>query len=188
LHSAWRRWKDSEGAGKEEIMDALNKVEKEKSPAMRAGIDFENAVRRVCGGGASKDACVLEAAEIVGGGIWQERISRDLDGDLVCGIADVIRRDTIFDIKWASQYDLGKYEWSVQRLIYMYAAGIPNFEYVISDGREVYVEAYRWEARSLELLRERIAEMKDSLLADDEMRLAFQTHWKHRKDEAMGGI
>ena len=72
------------------------------------------------------------------------------------GIADVIRRNTIFDIKRVNYYDIGKYEGSIQHLIYMYATGIPNFEYVISDGQEVYVETYHWESKSLETLKERI--------------------------------
>jgi hypothetical protein len=62
----------------------------------------------------------------------------------------------------------------------MYATGIPHFDYVISDGQAVYVETYHWEARSLDILKERISEMKDSLLSDDEMHLAFQVHWTYR--------
>jgi hypothetical protein len=173
---------NSEGAGKNEILDTLNKVPKAKSAAMQAGIDFEDAIRRVCDGGYSDDFCVPEAAEIVKGGLWQQRLSRELDGDLAYGIADVIRRDTIFDIKRVYQYDLGKYEDSIQHLIYMYASGLPRFEYVISDGYEVYIEAYHWGEKSLETLKERISEMKASLLFDDEMRRAFQTHWTYRKE------
>jgi hypothetical protein len=183
LYSAWKYWKDSEDAGKEDILDTLNRAEKRKSPAMQMGIDFENAIRQVCDGGASEDFCVLEAAEIVRGGLWQQRISRELEGDLAYGIADVIRRNAIFDIKRADNYDLGKYEGSIQHLIYMYAADIPNFEYVISDGHEIYVESYRWGAGSLETLKERITEMKSSLLSDEEMSLAFRTHWMYRKDK-----
>jgi hypothetical protein len=184
LYSAWKYWRESEGAGINEILDTLNKVEKEKSPAMQAGIDFELDIRQVCDGGMlTDDFCVMEAAEIVRGGIWQQRVSKELNGDLLYGIADVIRRNTIFDIKRVSQYDIGKYEGSIQHLIYMYATDIPNFEYVISDGHEVYVEAYHWGAGSLEMLGERISEMKDSLLSDDEMNWAFHTHWMYRRDE-----
>jgi hypothetical protein len=114
--------------------------------------------------------------------MWQQRVSRELDGDLVYGIADVIRRNTIFDIKRVFKYDLGKYEGSIQHLIYMYATGIPNFEYVISDGHEVYAEAYHWGTGSLETLKERITEMKDSFLSDDKMSLAFRTHWAYRRE------
>jgi hypothetical protein len=180
LYSAWKYWYESEYPGKKDILDVLNKTDRGKSAAMQAGIDFENDIRLVCDGGTSEDFCVLEAADIVKGGMWQQRVSRELDGDLLYGIADVIRRNTIFDIKRVNQYDLGKYETSIQHLIYMYATDIPNFEYVISDGHEVYVEAYYWEAKSLETLKERITEMKGSLLSDDEMRLAFQTHWTCR--------
>jgi hypothetical protein len=183
LYSAWKYWKESEGSGKNEILDVLNKAEGEKSPAMRAGIEFENAIRNVCDGGTSEDFCVLEAADIVKGGMWQQRVSKELDGDLLYGIADVVRRNAIFDIKRAFKYDLGQYEGSIQPLIYMYATGIPNFDYVISDGQEVYVETYHWEARSLDLLKERIADMKGSFLSDDEMRLAFQNRWTYRKEE-----
>jgi hypothetical protein len=63
----------------------------------------------------------------------------------------------------------------------MYASDIPNFEYVISDGQEVYMETYHWEAGCLELLRERVAEMKGSLLSDEEMRRAFLAHWRYKK-------
>jgi hypothetical protein len=62
----------------------------------------------------------------------------------------------------------------------MYATGIPHFDYVISDGQAVYVETYHWEARSLDLLKERIAEMKNHLLADEEMGMAFLAHWTYR--------
>jgi hypothetical protein len=183
LYSAWKYWKDREDDGKKEILDTLNKVEKEKSPAMQAGIDFEAAIRQVCNGRTSGNFCVLEAAEIVKGGIWQQRISRELEGDLVYGIADVIRRNTIFDIKRVNHYDIGKYEGSIQHLIYMYATGLPHCEYVISDGHEVYVETYHWGAKSIEVLKERIAEMKSSLLSDEAMSLAFQTHWTYSMQE-----
>jgi hypothetical protein len=188
LYSAWSYWKYCEDAGEQEmkdLLDTLNKVKKDKTPAMQAGIDFENDIRNVCNGVEVDDFCVLEAAEIVKGGLWQQRVSRELDGDLCYGIADVIRRDTIFDIKRVFKYDLGKYEGSIQHLIYMYATDIPHFEYVISDGHEVYVEAYHWGAKSRETLKERIAEMKDSLLSDDAMSLAFKTYWKYRKENTL---
>jgi hypothetical protein len=183
LYSAWKYWKETEDAGKNDLLDTLNKVKKEPSPAMQAGIDFEDAVRRVCGGGTSEDFTVMDAAEMVAGGMWQRRVSKELDGDLLYGITDVIRRDTIFDIKRVNQYDTGKCEGSIQHLIYMYASGIPNFEYVISDGCEVYGESYHWNSKSMETLRERIANMKDSFLSDDDLSQAFKTYWKYSKEE-----
>jgi hypothetical protein len=183
LYLSWKYWMNSEDDGRAEILDTLNKAEKEKTAAMQAGIDFENDILKICEGGFVDDFCAMEAADIVRGGMWQQRVSRELNGDLVYGIADVIKRNTIYDIKRVSQYDLGKYEGSIQHLIYMYAAEIPNFEYVISDGREVYVETYHWESKSLDMLRARIADLKDSILADTELSLAFIKNWKYREEE-----
>jgi hypothetical protein len=114
--------------------------------------------------------------------MWQRRVSKELDNDLLYGIADIIRRDTIFDLKRVDYYDTGKYEGSIQHLLYMYATGIPNFEYVIADNSEVYGEAYYWGSKSLETLRERIADMKDSLLSDRDLSRAFRTYWIYWKE------
>ena len=186
LYNSWRYWMDSDGEDKTEILDTLNKVEKPKSAAMQAGIDFENDIRKVCEGGTTDDDCVMEVANIVRGGMWQQRLSRELGGDLVYGIADVIRRDTIYDIKRVNQYELGKYEESIQHLIYLYAGEIPNFDYLISDSHSVYVETYHWESKSLDLLKARIADLKDFLLSDNELSLAFNKNWKYRQEEKNG--
>jgi hypothetical protein len=184
LYSSWKYWMENEeDDSKADILDTLNKVEKPKSAAMQAGIDFEDDIRKVCEGAALEDPCVMEVADIVRGGMWQQRISKELDGDLVYGTADVIKRDTIYDIKRVNQYELGKYEGSIQHLIYMYATDIPNFDYLISDGHSVYVEAYYSGSKSLDVLRARIADLKDSLLADTELSSAFIKNWKYRKEE-----
>ena len=186
LYSSWKYWMDSDGEEKTAILDTLNKVEIAKTPAMQAGIDFEDNIRKVCEGAISDDLCVIEIADIVRGGMWQQRISKELEGDLVYGIADVIKRDTIYDIKRVSQYELGKYESSIQHLIYMFSTDIPNFKYLISDGKEVYEEAYYWESQSLGLLKSRVADLKESLLADTELSLAFNKNWKYRQEEKRG--
>jgi hypothetical protein len=187
LYSSWKYWMNSDGEDKNAILDTLNKVETIKSPAMQAGIDFEENIQNICEGVVfeptnDEERCLLEVANIVCGGMWQQRISRELDGDLVYGIADVIKRDTIFDIKWVSQYELGKYEGSIQHLIYMYSTEIPNFKYLIFDGHEIYEEAYYWGSHSLDLLRSRIADLKGSLLADAELSAAFNKNWKYKQE------
>ena len=186
LYTSWKYWMDSDDEGMASILNTLNKAELVKTPAMQAGIDFEDNIRKVCEGTPSEDFCVMEVAEIVCGGMWQQRISRELDGDLVYGIADVIKRDTIFDIKRVNQYELGKYESSIQHLIYMYSTEIPNFRYLISDGKEVYEEAYHWDSQSLDLLKSRIADLKESLLADTALCMAFNKNWKYRQEENNG--
>lgn len=182
LYSGWAYWRDNDSAGKGDVLDILNKVRRERTATMQAGIDFEDAVKRACEEGTGEDECVSEAARIVAGGMWQRKVRRELDGDLLYGIADVVKRNTIFDIKRVNRYDVGKYEWSIQHLIYMYATGIENFGYVITDGSGVYVEEYHWEERSLETLRGRIEEMKDCLLGDAEMGEAFRKNWTYRSE------
>jgi hypothetical protein len=73
LYSAWKYWKETEEAGINDLLDTLNRVKKEPSPVMRAGIDFEDAVQRVCEGGTSPDPLVMEAAEMVRGDVATAR-------------------------------------------------------------------------------------------------------------------
>jgi len=184
LYSSWKYWKDNEeDDGKADILLTLKKIEMIKSPAMLAGIKFEEEIQKVCEGSAAEDSCVNEVADMVRGGMWQQTVSRELDGDLLYGRADVIRRNKIFDIKKVIQYEIGKYESSIQHLIYMYATDIPNFDYLIADSYNVYVETYHWENKSLDELRSRIADMKESILADAEMAEAFIKNWQYRKEE-----
>jgi len=184
LYSSWKYWiENEEDDSKTDILDTLNKTDKPKSPAMLAGIEFEEKIQKICEGGIGEDALVNEVAGMVRGGMWQQTVSRELDGDLLYGRADVIRRNTIYDIKKVIQYEVGKYEGSIQHLIYMYATDIPNFDYLIADSYSVYVETYHWGTRSLDELRARIADMKESILADTEMAAAFIKNWKYRKEE-----
>lgn len=163
--------------------DFLNVLRKEKTPpteSMLAGIEFEDKIRAVCDG---KDTAgdrndVEEIAELVKEGFWQERISKELDGNLLYGIADVITPYIIYDIKFASKYDIGKYDYSIQHLLYMYCTGIPHFQYLISDGNEVYVESHSWSDTSLLTLKSRIYEMLSFILGFKEFKEAFESNWR----------
>ena len=164
--------------------DFLNVLRKEKTPpteSMLAGIEFEDKIRAVCDG---KDTAgdrndVEEIAELVKDGFWQERISKELDGNLLYGIADVITPYCIYDIKFTtSKYELGKYDYSIQHLLYMYCTGIPHFQYLISDGNEVYVESHSWSDTSLETLKSRIYEMLSFILGFKEFKEATIEHFR----------
>ena len=163
--------------------DFLNVLRKEKTPpteSMLAGIEFEDKIRAVCDGkdtdGDRHD--VEEIANLVKGGFWQERISKELDGNLLYGIADVITPHMIYDIKFSSKYDIGKYDYSIQHLLYMYCTGIPHFQYLISDGNEVYVESHSWSDTSLATLKSRIYEMLSFILGFKEFKEAFESNWR----------
>lgn len=132
---------------KQSFLDCLNKVKSETTENMQRGIDFENKVRLFDEQNKiDDDATVNEIGEIIKGGLWQEAVMKIIkvkDYDvLLFGYADVIKCSKIFDIKRVNKYTLPKYYHSVQHKIYMLCTGIKDFDYLISNGQEVYVESY----------------------------------------------
>ena len=169
-----------------EFVDTLLRKPRESNEAMQAGIDFENAVEKFCETGLlpfesvqngyieNEDVgviethndisenekkyndCVVEVANMVKGGYWQETVSKivkipEYDFNInLTGRTDVIGFDVINDIKFVKQYEIGKYQAGIQHLIYMYCADIEKFRYIISDGKAVYVEDYNFNMQQLE--------------------------------------
>lgn len=164
--------------------DFLKVLRKEKTPpteSMLAGIEFEDKIRAVCDGTdtAGDRSDVEEIAELVKGGFWQERISKELDGNLLYGIADVITPYMIYDIKFSTgSYNLGKYDYSIQHLLYMYCTGIPHFKYLIGNGENVFIEEHSWSDTSLETLKSRIYEMLSFIDGNKEFKEAFESNWR----------
>jgi hypothetical protein len=188
LHSAWRWYKDSETSTKQEFLDTLNKVEKEPTEAMLAGRQFEEDVEAACRDKEMEpdhySKCVFEVADQVRGGLWQEKVYSEarLGGTsiLLYGKADVVRRNWIYDIKRTANYDIGKYTSSIQHALYMHCSGIHNFRYLISDGRSVWHEDYRFdEAMEANMFGE-IAQMLECILGDPEFSAAYQANWLSR--------
>jgi len=107
-----------------DIKDALKFVEKKKSYI----------------------ASVEEIGRIVKSGLWQERVKKDItigEHDFILyGRCDVIKRDTIYDIKFTKSYETSKFQDSIQHLIYLYCSGLPKFSYLISDGKDWWQEDY----------------------------------------------
>lgn len=137
-----------EQQAKEGFFNCLNKVKTEPTEAMQRGIDFENAVHScdVLNTICEDDDTVNEITDYIKGGLWQETVTKHMDIDglnvLIYGKADVIKMDTIYDIKRVSTYDIGKYTHSSQHLFYLYCTGLPVFKYLVSDGNNVFVETY----------------------------------------------
>lgn len=173
---------ENQAEKRQEFLDMLAKVRREPNEAMQKGIDFEEQVHAYTAYPNDKDysPAVQEAGSIVRGGIWQEKVRKKMGDYLLYGRPDVIKVDTIYDIKRAaraSNYDIGKYEHSAQHKIYMYCTHIPNFEYVISDGKDVWREQYTWNDRMLDSLREKIYEMECYLKQDKAAGKLYKQHW-----------
>ena len=180
----WYLKKDSDPeAEKEDFLKVLRKEHKEQTSSMRAGIEFEKIIKDVAEGKANTDRDdINEIANLVKGGFWQERSKKMMGDILLYGVADVITPYCIFDIKFTtSKYELGKYDYSIQHLLYMYCTGIPHFKYLIGNGENVFIEEHSWSDTSLETLKSRIFEMLSFIGGNKEFKEAFESNWKYKK-------
>lgn len=198
LFESYRWYLKLERSSKEEFLGTLNKEKFEKTEAMKKGILFEDYINHACNGVnlSSKqldepyERCVLEIADIVKGGLWQESLYSDININglpyLLYGRTDVIKRDWIYDIKFSKSYDIGKYKDSIQHLVYMYCSPIKKFSYLISDGTSVFREDYFWDSNSRQLLTSKLSGLMKNIMDNDEFKQAYLNNWKckHNRKEA----
>ena len=154
LLSSWlylyRAYEGYEAAAYADFLDTLNRVEKPSNEAMRAGIELEDAINAVLSGKlepSKTSESVRYIAEIVRGGQPQVALYKDkyISGMnfLLYGRLDYLKAGTIYDVKFSGKYEVGKYLSSVQHPFYFELC--PEavwFEYLISDGRDVFSERY----------------------------------------------
>lgn len=191
LYSDWFGFQRMESKTKQDIMDVLCKKPKEKTAQMQDGIDFENEVRAACEHrpisivDPARLACVTEVADVVRGGLWQEKVYKEISicgmDFLLYGLADVIKRDHIYDVKFTKKYEIGKYQNSIQHLSYMFCSNIPHFAYLPSDGQSVWREDYSLSDKTEVLLRGRLASMIENIMADHDMKEAYLEHWRAKE-------
>jgi len=124
---------------------------------------------------------IIPIANIVKGGLWQQTCKKDLKvGNkefLLYGKMDVIKRDTIYDIKFTDNYELGKFLDSSQHLIYLYCTGLPKFQYLISDGGDYWIEDYYNHANIENEIKSKISDFLGYLENDKEAKEMFETKW-----------
>ncbi len=168
---------DIEAKALQDWLNTLNKVKTPTTEILQRGIDFENAVHAITEDYPVEHENAAGVAEVVKGGMWQVKLSKNIGNYVLYGIADVIKRDTIYDIKRVTSYDCPKYEQSIQHLIYMECSGLDNFEYLISDGKNLYREYYHKDRDNLNKLIGRIDNMVGFIRQNDEFNQAFETNW-----------
>ena len=155
---------------------------------MAKGIDFEDKILRMATLNLlpaefddEQDRIVEEIAKIVKGGIWQESVKKEMKiGNtefLFYGRTDVIKRDTIYDIKFTGSYELGKFIDSSQHLIYLYCSGLPNFSYLISDGKDWWREDYHNHAGVEDEIKSKVSDFLSYLENDKESKEMFINKW-----------
>lgn len=151
LLNAWLYYihsrEESEDVAKKSFLNCLEKIKQEPTSQMKRGIEFENSIRAFDENNEQcEDITAREICNIIKGGLWQEKIYKTINVDgieiLLYGIADIIKQNKIYDIKRVSKYQLPKYYRSSQHKIYLYCTDLPFFDYLISDGKDVYIESY----------------------------------------------
>lgn len=192
LHSDWRFYNLLESKEKQDFLDVLTKKPREQSEAMLNGIAFEDNVKAFSEDRVTWDAlvdkhrfpyanCVRDIAGIVQGGLWQEKVYIDLRihgiDFLLYGKADVIKRNWVYDIKFTSTYDIGKFVESIQHDTYLFGSGLPLFKYLITDGKSWWAEDYALQANTEERLRGELASMIDGIYSDADFRKAYDENW-----------
>ena len=160
---------------------------------MAKGIQFEKDVFNACKDGwqlntvfddsltDKREYCIFDISRIVKDGLWQQTCKKDLHiGNkefLLYGKMDVVKRDTVYDIKFTSNYELGKFLDSAQHLIYLYCTGLPKFQYLISDGEDFWIEDYDNHANIENEIKGKISDFLGYLENDKEAKEMFETKW-----------
>ena len=130
------------------------------------------------------DYIIKDIGNIVKGGLWQESVKKELKiGNtefLLYGKIDVLKRDTIYDIKFTSNYELGKFMDSSQHRIYLYCLGLPKFQYLISDGKEYWTEDYHNHEGIEDELKGMISDFMEYLENDKEAKEMFLIKWESK--------
>lgn len=107
----------------------IKREEKEITQAMQNGVEWEQAVI---------NGEFEELNEIINGGLYQQMVYGEFDKFFLFGYADIVRFDTVIDLKFKSNYEFPSYFNSNQRLIYPYLLDLENFSYIIGTGTDVH--------------------------------------------------
>lgn len=187
LYNAYYWYAIKDHGSKEDFLRVLRKERTEPTVAMQMGIDFENHVRDICEGRAApSDDNASKLADIVRGGIWQPWLGREYKGLWLYGRADVIKCDTIYDIKVCDSYDdFGKYQYSLQHHIYSYCTEIKKFVYAINERKKtvdyLFFEPYHFDYAAMEDMDIKINDLIGFINNNDEFKKEFESKWRRQE-------
>lgn len=140
----------------ESFITTLKREPTPQTYAMAQGLSFEDDVYGYAGGdeivNTQWEEGIKKVAGVIKSAPTQVRLSRDITVNgvdfLLYGILDAIRCGVIYDVKFSSKSldsveAAGRYLESPQHPAYMYLAPEAyKFEYLVSDGQELYIESY----------------------------------------------
>lgn len=191
--------KDEWKTPKESRADFLKTLSREKfepNEAMQRGIDFENAIQEYCKFLSifkynmpkipefTWHFVISELAGILEGGIWQQSYNKTIsignnDFVIYCR-SDVVKADTVYDIKYTSKYDIGKFQDSAQHLFYLFCSELPKASYLISNGKDWWFEDYFNYSSVEDDIKSKISEFLSYLENDKEARDMFYSKWESK--------
>lgn len=179
LYNSYYWYTHLENSSKSDFLNVLNKVQTEPNELIKRGIEFEDKIRAASEKGeVTGDNVVDQIVFTIRGGVWQKSCKKELDGNLLYGRMDVYTPEKIYDIKYSKNYDLMKYKYSIQHMLYMYCTGVRYCDYLVSDGEELDIESYNYDENLEPLLKTRINEMLDFIFAFAEFREPYEEHWE----------
>lgn len=157
LLAAWQY--NLSGGPQEEFLSVLRREKTEQTQAMKDGMEFERLVWECACGKEPEEKHkwaqgIREIAEIVRGGAYQVALSNEaeIEGEkyLLYGIVDFVKQGVIFDVKFSKRYEnrgnVNYYLTSPQAPMYLrLLPGAKQFVFLISDGAQVFREAYTQE-------------------------------------------
>ena len=175
----------------EDFIKTLKREPIEETEAIANGKAFEAMVQALTEGREVSlgkwENGARKVADIVKGGQWQVHVETDLTVDgreyWLHGFCDVVKAGVIYDIKFKNKsfngLDLyGSYRGHAQHSAYLKC--LPEayeFVYLVSDGEELYTEAYtRLNARPIE---EWIREFMSWLQTKPELLQIYEERWQY---------
>lgn len=150
-------YEDGQEAAQASFLQTINREPIEQTDAMRNGVEFEREVYKTAAGIRRQphpkwESGIQAVATVIKGAPVQVRVQREIEvcgiNFLLYGILDAVKAGTIFDVKFVNKgfgsLELaGKYFDSPQHPAYLYSLPEANrFEYLVSDGNDLYKEAY----------------------------------------------
>lgn len=134
-----------------EFLNTLNRERTELTEAMQKGIAFEDLVTEIVNGHGDRKNHWYEAAsriaDIVRGGPLQYKALKEItvNGIVLAlyGRLDALKAGVVYDIKFSSSYEIGRYIDSTQHPTYLeLVPEAKKFTYLVSNGSWVWPETY----------------------------------------------
>lgn len=142
---------DKREAAMDSFMAYLRREPRPTTAAQKSGIEFENMVNRyvLSGGQAMPENSIARVfGQRLLGASLQVTCTKNIEAGgeryFLKGVLDALRAGIIYDIKYTTSYEYGKFVDSAQHPAYMEL--LPDafkFVYYITDGKYAYAEPYR---------------------------------------------